>query len=66
MEVEHNVYVDEKSNNIWYKGSRTNTFTVNTSDKQKKRIIEMVNEFILANDEPLIIPFNPNDTQNQR
>lgn len=38
----------------WFKGSHTNTFSADTKDKDKQMIVEMVTNFLLANDYPII------------
>ena len=50
-----------KGDNIhqWFKGTRTITFGHPTKDKQKKQIIRMTNDFILANNDTLNVDWKP-------
>jgi hypothetical protein len=41
----------------WIKGSRTNMFCPDTKDKNKKKVVEMLNTFLLSIDEPLLQPY---------
>ena len=48
-------YKDTNSReHLYFKGCNTQTFSVETKDKQKRRVIQMINDFISNNDEPLI------------
>ena len=41
----------------WYKGQRSNTFNYETKDKAKRKVIRMVEDFLLANDHPIMQTF---------
>jgi hypothetical protein len=43
----------------WFKGSRTNTFNPNVKDQMKQKFIEIVNKFLLENDQPLELSYTP-------
>jgi hypothetical protein len=67
VSLEMKVYTGKHSDfmgniHLWYKAYRTNTFGPETKDKQKKFVIQLVNNFIANNDEPLIMEFQkPNE-----
>jgi hypothetical protein len=42
----------------YFKGCRTTNFRPeHTTDKSKKKIIQMITDFLLANDQPLVVSF---------
>lgn len=43
----------------WFKGTRTNTFTEETKDKDKLKVIQLVNQYLLDNDYPLVSEWRP-------
>jgi len=50
----------------WFKGSRTNHFDIDSkNDKQKIRVIEIVNEFLLNNDIIIEKNYKPVDINKQ-
>jgi hypothetical protein len=38
----------------WFKGTRTNNFTIETKDRQKQKVIAIINRYLLDNNTPLI------------
>ena len=57
VEVEQRQYINTLDKYTWIKATRTNTFSSDTTNKDKKKVVEMVNAFLLATDEPLIHPY---------
>ena len=57
VNVEQRKYITQDKWHTWIKGSRTNTFCPDTKDKHKKKVVEMINAFLLSIEEPLIQPY---------
>ena len=57
INVEQRKYTTQDKWHTWIKGARTNTFCPDTKDKHKKKVVEMVNAFLLSIEEPLIQPY---------
>jgi hypothetical protein len=57
VNVEQRKYLNQNDRHTWFKGSRTNTFCPDTKDKHKKKVVEMINTFLLSIEEPLIQPY---------
>jgi hypothetical protein len=48
-----------RSGYTWFKGSRTNHFEPDTKDKVKRRVVEIINEFLINNDIEMKPNYNP-------
>ena len=57
INVEQRKNINDNEVITWIKGSRTNTFCPDTKDKNKKKVVEMLNTFLLSIDEPLLQPY---------
>ena len=57
INVEQRKNINDNEQYTWIKGSRTNTFCPDTKDKNKKKVVEMLNTFLLSIDEPLLQPY---------
>jgi hypothetical protein len=47
-------WLNKSKINTWFRGENTNTFNRETPDKQKKKIITMIEDYLLANDHPIM------------
>ena len=56
VDVEQREYPNDKIAPIceWFKGTRTNNFTTETKDRQKQKVIAIINRYLLDNNTPLI------------